>query len=51
VFAAGADPGVVGPEAYTFIGALSKTKYKKIRHESEYLVRAPRRSLEGAPCK
>ena len=29
MFAAGADPGFAGPEAYTIIGALSKTKNTK----------------------
>jgi hypothetical protein len=29
MFAAGADPGFVGPEAYTIIGALFKTKNTK----------------------
>jgi len=50
MFAAGADPGFVGPEAYTIIGALFKTKYN-IRYESEYLFVASRRALEGPPCK
>jgi len=29
MFAAGADPGFVGPEAYTIIGALFETKNTK----------------------
>jgi hypothetical protein len=33
-----ADPGFVGPEAYTICGALVLRKYK-ISHESEYSLR------------
>jgi len=48
----GADPGFVGPEAYTNSGTLCKKTNKKsdykVWHESEYLFRAPPRALEGA---
>jgi hypothetical protein len=35
----GADPGVVGPEAYTTLGALFKKKEHKITCVSEYQFR------------
>ena len=37
---AGADPGFVGPEAYTIFRALFRKKEYKITNESEYLFRA-----------
>ena len=46
----GVDPGFVWPEAYTISGnPLKKQDYKhKIRYKSEYLFRAPPRTLEGS---
>jgi hypothetical protein len=45
-----ADPGFVGPESYTVLGALFKKKIQnyeyKIRYVSEYLFRAPPRVLQ-----
>jgi len=46
----GTDPGFVGPEAYTNLGALFSKRtqnYKhKTRYKGEYLLRIPPKGLE-----